>query len=151
MEKYGKLIDKTTLQFERILPGTPEHIWEYLVDGEKRALWFAGGPTELIPNGKMDLLFKNSKFSKVPDPAPEKYKEYADGFKSSATILEFKEPHRLVIDWEGGLVTFTLEELNEGKVKLTLTHERLQDSNEYRVGTLAGWHTHLDILHDRFK
>lgn len=151
MGKYGKLIDSTTLQFERTLPGPIERVWEYLVDGEKRALWFAGGLTDLSPNGNMEFHFNNSKFSSVPDPTPEKYSEYADGSKSLATIVQYEEPYLLVFNWEEGLITFKLEELNNDQIKFTLTHERLQDSKEYRVGTLAGWHTHLDILHDHLN
>ena len=119
MNKYGKLINPTTLQFERMLPGPIDRVWEHLVDDTKRALWFAGGPTDLVPNGKMELVFNNSHFSSVPDPTPEKYKEYGDGYISFATIVEFNEPNLLVINWEDGQVTFELEEQSEGKVKFS--------------------------------
>ena len=151
MNEFGKLIDGNALQFKRTLPGSIEQVWEYLVDDHKRSLWFAGGPTELKPGGNMNLIFNNSKFSDIPDPTPEKYKDYGDGFKSTAIILEVKKPDRLVIDWEGGVVKFELRELSEGNVELTLTHEKLQDDKEYRVGTFAGWHTHLNILVDRLN
>lgn len=150
MNNYGKLIDSNTLQFERVLPGSRERVWQYLVDAEKRSLWFAGGPTDLSPNGRMELHFHNSTLSEIPDPTPEKYQEYGDGYQSFATILEVKEPELLKIKWEEGLVTFSLEDLGNGETKLTLTHERLQDTDEYKIGTLAGWHTHLDILSDHF-
>ncbi|MEM1406878.1 MAG: SRPBCC family protein [Bacteroidota bacterium] len=151
MNEFGKLIDGNTLQFKRILPGTLEQVWEYLVDDRKRSLWFAGGPTELKPNGKMDLIFNNSQFSDTPDPTPDKYKDVGDGFKSTATILEVKKPVLLVIDWEGGNVKFELSRLSEGNIELTLTHEKLPEDREYRIGTFAGWHTHLNILFDRLN
>ena len=151
MNEFGKLIDAHTLQFERTLPGTKEQVWEYLVDDHKRSLWFAGGPTDLVVNGKMELIFNNSQFSEVTDPTPDKYQDYGDGFTSQATILEIQPPDLLVIEWEEGLIRFELEDLYANRVKLTLTHERLQDAKEYRVGTFAGWHTHLNILEDRLS
>ena len=145
MNEYGKLIDHTKLQFERLLPGSMDQVWEYLVDGEKRALWFAGGATDLQNGGKMALVFNNSQFS-PPDPAPEKYKEYGDGFVSEAVVLKSEPPHLLEIEWDG-IVRFELEEVGD-QVKLTLTHEKIEDKLETRIGTLAGWHTHLNILVD---
>ena len=53
MKNYGKLINASTLEFERILPGPIQTVWEYLVDADKRALWFAGGATDLRPYGTM--------------------------------------------------------------------------------------------------
>lgn len=149
MTQFGKLINPTTLQFERLLPGPIERVWNYLTDGDKRALWFAGGPTDLKPGGNMQLIFNNSRFSNPPDPTPEKYKDYGDGFVSEAKVLTCEPPTLFVIEWEGE-VTFQLEEVGE-KVKLTLTHAKLQDGREAIVGTLAGWHTHLNILEDRME
>ena len=151
MNEFGKLMDGNTLEFKRILNGSLEQVWDYLVDDHKRSLWFAGGPTDLKPNGKMDLIFNNSQFSEIHDPTPDKYKDFGDGFKSTATILEIRKPDLLVIDWEGGIVKFELKALSAGNIELTLTHEKLKDDKEYRIGTLAGWHTHLNILHDRLN
>ncbi|MEM6525091.1 MAG: SRPBCC family protein [Bacteroidota bacterium] len=149
MNNYGELINPTTLKFVRLLPGPIERVWEYLTDDHKRALWFAGGSTDLTPGGDMKLVFSNSQLSSPPDPTPEKYKDYGDGYVSQAKILRCEAPRLLKISWEG-VVTFELEEI-ENKVKLTLIHEKLQDDNETRVGTLAGWHTHLDILFDKLN
>ncbi len=151
MNEYGKLITPTTLQFERTLPGPIENVWEYLVDDEKRGLWFAGGPTELVPDGKMELVFNNSKFADIDDPTPEKYKDVGDGFKSVAIVAKVEKPNLLVINWEDGTVTFALSELGDGKIKLTLTHEKLSTERDQRIGVLAGWHTHLNILVDRLE
>ena len=148
MEKYGKLIEPNTLRFERLLPGPIENVWEYLVDPEKRGLWFCGGSTDLKSGGEMEFEFHNSKLGKTPEQTPDKYKEYGDGFTSMATIVSVEEPRFLSFNWEGGLVTFELTEQDD-MVKFILTHEKLQDSKEYKVGTFAGWHTHLDILVDQ--
>ncbi len=148
MNKYGKLIERDTLQFQRLLPGPIDRIWQYLVDGEKRALWFAGGKADLKVGGKMELVFNNSQLSSPPDPVPEKYKEFQDGTLSSAEVLKIDPPQLLSIAWEGGVVTFELLEQDEA-VLLTLTHEKLPTGMDPRIGTFAGWHTHLDILLDR--
>lgn len=145
MNKYGELITPTTLQFVRTLPGSIERVWELITDGEQRKLWFAGGPTELAPGGKLKLVFENGQLSSPVEQVPDKYKEYGDGFISHAKVITCEEPNLFVIEWEG-LVTFQLESLSETSTKLTLTHEKLPQDNEVRIGTLAGWHSHLDIL-----
>lgn len=149
MKKFGELIESNILRFERRLPGTIEQVWEYLVDEEKRGLWFAAGETDLVIGGEMKFVFKNSQFTNPPEPTPDKYKDYGDGFVSIAQVVKCEAPRLLVIEWEG-LVTFELEQI-EDEVMLTLTHEKLQDTKDTKVGTLAGWHTHLDILLDRLS
>lgn len=149
MKNFGELIDPTTLRFERMLPGSMEQAWEYLVDEEKRGLWFAAGDTNLAVGGEMKFVFKNSQFIDPPEQTPEKYKDYGDGFVSVAKVVQCEEPRLLVIEWEG-LVTFELEQMGKD-VKLTLTHEKLQNDKEAKVGTLAGWHTHLGILTDHMS
>lgn len=149
MNIYGELIDNTTLQFVRMLPGPIERVWEYITDGEKRSLWFAGGSTDLSAGGTVELVFKNNQLSSPPDVTPDKYQEYGDGFRSEAKVIKCEAPTLFVMQWEG-IVTFQLEEMGS-EVKLTLTHEKMQDTPETRVGTLAGWHTHLDILNDKLN
>ena len=95
----------------------------------------------------MKLVFHNSKLGSGNEPTPEKYQEFGDGFESIATIVDIDVPNRLVINWDNGIVTFKLEQL-DAEVKLTLTHEKLPTDREQKIGTLAGWHTHLNILVD---
>ncbi|MEO9870923.1 SRPBCC family protein [Ekhidna sp.] len=149
MNKYGELIDPTTLQFERILPGPIERVWEYLTDVDKRKKWFTGGSSSLEVGGNIAFVFNNNQLSSPLESPPAKYEEFGDGFVSQAKVIKCEAPHLFVIEWEG-VVTFRLETLDEG-VKLTLTHEKLQDDKETRVGTMAGWHTHLDILSDQLS
>ena len=150
MDNYAKITSPNTLQLERILPGPIERVWEYITDSEKRGLWFASGKLEPVEGGKMELIFNNSTLSFPPDKVPEKYKEFDDGYVSSAIVVKCDPPHVLVINWEDGLITFALQEL-EDKVRLTLTHEKLPEDSNQRIGAIAGWHTHLDILVDRMN
>ena len=144
MNKHGKLIAPNTLQFERLLPGPIELVWELITDAEKRSKWFCGGTSSNQSGEEIKFVFNNSQLGSPPETTPEKYTEFGDGFESMAIVIKSEKPHLFVMQWEG-IVTFELEE-KEAMVKLTLTHEKLQDSKETRVGTLAGWHTHLDIL-----
>ncbi|MEP1032389.1 SRPBCC family protein [Ekhidna sp.] len=148
MNTYGKLINDHTLEFERLLPGPIDRVWEYITDADKRALWFAGGNMDSHHGGKVEYQFDHKRLSPEPDPIPDKYKDLEGGMTSVADVLTYDPPHLLIIGWEGGEVTFKLEEFND-QVKLTLTHSNLPTDREKRVGTMAGWHTHLDILVDR--
>ncbi|MEO9870924.1 SRPBCC family protein [Ekhidna sp.] len=150
MDKYGKLINDHTIQFERLLPGPIERVWEYLTDADKRALWFAGGEMDNNSGGKVEYQFNHNNLSPAKDPMPEKYKGMEGGTISVADVLTYDEPHLLIIGWEGGEVTFKLEEIDD-QVKLTLTHSNLPNDKDKRVGTMGGWHTHLDILVDRMN
>ena len=74
MNSYGERLDKTTVRFERLLPGPIERVWQYISDGEKRAKWLAGGSTELAVDGVVNLEFHNASLSPLPDdPPPNKY------------------------------------------------------------------------------
>ncbi|MEO9484684.1 MAG: SRPBCC family protein [Ekhidna sp.] len=144
MNKNGKLIAPTTLQFERMLPGPIDRVWEYLTDAEKRGKWFASGSVSLNEGSQIKFVFNNNQLSSPIESPPTKYQDFGDGFVSYAKVIKSEAPHLFVIEWEG-LVTFKLESQDEG-VKLTLTHEKLEDTHETRVGTMSGWHTHLNIL-----
>lgn len=149
MNNYGELIAPDTLQFERVLPGPIERVWEYLTDPEKRRKWFAGGPMQLAIGGAVEFHFQHEELSESDDPIPEKYANMKEGTKSPARVLKFEPPHLLVMAWEG-VVTFELSSVDEN-VKLVLTHEKLAVGKDARVGTLAGWHTHLNILVDHME
>ncbi len=52
MNDYGELIAPDTVRFKRLLPGTIDRVWSYLVDSEKRGKWLAGGDTEERVGGR---------------------------------------------------------------------------------------------------
>ncbi len=149
MNNYAEQTAPDTLRIERLLPGPIERVWEYLVNGEKRGKWFASGAMDSQPGGKADFTFDHSKLSPEHDPRPEKYADVKPGMVIPAIVMKFEPPRLLVIDWEG-VVTFELQAEGE-KVRLTLTHEKLPDDRAKKIGTFAGWHTHLDILVDRLE
>ena len=151
MSHYGERIDKSTVRFERLLPGPIERVWEYLTDSDKRGSWFASGETELEVGGKVEMLFNNTSLSTLPDiDPPEKYKDFSDDIAFDGTVTQCAPPHLLAYTWnfenENSEVCFEL--LQDGdKVRLVLTHRKLASDREV-LDVSAGWHTHLDILGD---
>jgi uncharacterized protein YndB with AHSA1/START domain len=155
MEALAKKIDDHTIQFVRILPGPIEKIWDYLVDSEKRGLWFAKG--ELGKVGEpFELRWKHSELSPNSAPPPDSMAEMdKTGHSAINTLLKFEPPHLLAFTFGGSKlapdkiseVEFRLEEMGD-KVKFTLTHSKIPDES-YRTGVTGGWHSHLEVLQYR--
>lgn len=150
MNEYGELLAPDTVRFVRLLPGTLDTVWPYLVDGEKRKKWLADGDTEERVGGRVDLIFRNSTLSSAEDdPPPEKYRDYQEPMTYQGEVVACVPKTLLTHTWVDGEqqseVTYQLEQRDDG-VLLTLTHRRL--GNDMILGVLGGWHTHLDILVD---
>ena len=146
MNHYAQPLNENTVRFERILPATPDRVWEYLVDSDKRAKWLASGVMEQTPNGKVTLVFRNTELPAVKEPAPEKHKD-KEGSGFTATVLECNKPHLLRITW-GVASEVTFELTVQGKeTRLVLTHRKLPGRND-KINVSGGWHTHLAILQE---
>lgn len=144
---YGVMIDATTLRFERLLPGPIERVWDYLVDPEKRALWFCAGTFDLWPGGVAEFRFDHRRIT--DETPPEKYKDHGCEIGFDGVIVESAPPRLLIFEWPDGdvgptVVRILLEAMGD-RVRLTLTHSRIP-SNDYRIGVSGGWHLHLDML-----
>lgn len=152
MSQYGELIAADTVQFKRLLPGNIDRVWSYLVEGEKRAKWLAGGDTEERVGGHVDLHFYNHSLSTLPDdPPPEKYKDMPEKDSYTGKVTHCEPKTLLAHTWladgeEESEVTYELEQRDDG-VLLTLTHVRIVGRDRL-TGVCGGWHTHLDILAD---
>jgi uncharacterized protein YndB with AHSA1/START domain len=149
-EKYGTVTGPGEVRFERLLPGPIERVWAYLTESEKRGKWFAAGPMELKPSGKLELIFRNSELSHHNEPTPEKYQKY-EGYKSTGQVMRCEPPRILSFLWDeekGDPSEVTFELTARGKeVLLVLTHRRLATRGNM-VGVSGGWHLHLAILAD---
>jgi len=108
-EQPGKFTTPAEVRIIRTLPGPIERVWDYLVDPEKRARWFAGGPMEPKKGGKVELFFRHKNIAPDETP-PDKMKHVQDpGFKMPATILRWEPPHVLSYTFdEDSDVTFEL-------------------------------------------
>lgn len=149
-EAYGEILESGTIRFVRLLPGPIERVWAYLVEPEKRELWFAGGAFELWPGGEARLLFRHSQVT--DEEPPEAYREmHESGVWSSERILRCEPPHVLSFTWSepgeaASEVTFELSAQGEA-VRLVLTHRRI-GSPGLMQSFGSGWHLHLGMLED---
>jgi uncharacterized protein YndB with AHSA1/START domain len=143
-------ITNDTLRIERVLPGPIERVWSYLIDGKKRALWFAGGEFEPRAGGKGVLEFNHTRLS--DEPTPEKWAG-TDGFTSDVVVVRIEAPRVLVWSWTEGERTseLSIELTAQGdKVLLVLTQSPVK-GREDLTNYGSGWHTHLDTLQDRLE
>src|SRR5215210_3199966 len=89
-------IEKTapdTIRLERMLEAPVDKVWRYLVEGELRAQWFAGG-SDARADCDLDLVFDHDKLSADDVPYPQDYAKYK-GAVSHEKIVRF-EPKRLL-------------------------------------------------------
>lgn len=147
MTDNGVMIDTTTLQFVRLLPGPIERVWSFMVEPDKRAQWFCAGKFDLRPGGLAEFRFDHRRITE--ETPPDKYKDHGGEVNFDGVIGESAPPRLLVFEWPDGdegptLVRIELETVGN-RVRLTLTHCRLP-SRDYRIGVLGGWHLHLDML-----
>ena len=153
VEEYGIALETGTVRLERMLPGPMEQVWAYLTESEKRGKWFASGPMELRPGGKIELHFHNSTLAPADEATPERFQQY-EGMISSGRVVRCEPPHLLVFNWieAPGVeseVTFELAD-RDGEVLLVLTHRRLPNRSEM-VSVASGWHAHLGVLIDQLS
>ncbi len=145
-DQLGQFTHPGEVRIVRILPGPIERVWDYLVDPEKRARWFAGGPMEPRKGGKVELFFHHKNIAPNETPPAEHKQAHDHGFKMSATVLRWEPPHVLSYTFDDDSdVTFELTP--QGKsVQLVLTHRSRGTDLPFVTGYAGGWHTHLAHL-----
>jgi uncharacterized protein YndB with AHSA1/START domain len=150
MAEHGEILEAGAIRFQRLLPAPIERVWAYLTEPELRAKWFASGPMDLHPGGKIELRFRNSGLSPDPEPVPEPYRAYED-ILTVGRVTGCDPPRFLSHSWSDEMgggeseVSYELED-RQGRTLLTLTHRRV--APEEMVSAASGWHTHLGILED---
>jgi uncharacterized protein YndB with AHSA1/START domain len=139
---YGALIEPTTLEIQRLLPGPIERIWAYLTESELRRQWLAAGQMELKVGALFELVWRNDDLTSPPGQRPP---GFGDEHRMQARITELDPPRKLAITWQGsGDVSFALEPVRD-RVLLTVIHRRVPDRATL-LKVSAGWHMHLDVL-----
>lgn len=155
MNNYGKFTEPETLQFERLLPGPKERVWDYLTKSELRGKWLASGSMDLREGGNVKLVFNHQNLTPHDDPIPEKYKDQGEVSTMHGEITCLDPPHLLSYTWgesQGFESEVTFELIpKEENVLLKLIHRRLGDDRETLLGVAAGWHTHLGILENKLE
>ena len=124
------------------LSAPPEHVWKFLTQADKLALWFHAGRDDLTENG--DYVLESNSYGK-------------EGEKMIwGKVLEIKEPERLVHSfthqWLNGvetICTWTLEGVAGGTV-LTLVHDGWEKVADDAFGMASnhdvGWDEHFARL-----
>lgn len=144
-DQLGKFTSPAEVRLVRTLPGPIERVWEYLTDPEKRARWFAGGPMELRPGGKVTFHVRHKNLDPDEMPPEEHKDSYDSGRTMSGTVTRCEPPHVLAFTFAHyGESEATFELTPQGKnVLLVLTHRGIGGDLAYMVGFASGWHTHL--------
>ena len=139
---FGEMIEPTTLKIQRMLPGAPERVWDYLTKSELRRQWLAAGKMDSTAGASFELVWRNNELTDPPGQRPE---GFGEEHRMQSRITELDPPRKISFTWQNsGDVTFELEPRDD-KVLLTVTHRRLPDRRTMlMVG--PGWHMHLDVL-----
>jgi uncharacterized protein YndB with AHSA1/START domain len=140
----GTIVDKNTVRFERMLPGSIDHVWQYLSEPERLAEWLAAANLEPRVGGRVELNFDTEEMPERKD----------GGARIRGLISRFEAPHTLAFSWidtQTALesnVSFELTAQGD-ETLLVLTHSRLPEDRMHEF--MAGWHTHLEVLIARLK
>lgn len=141
-DSYGALIEPTTLEIQRLLPGPIERVWRYLTDSDLRKQWLAAGVMDLTGGAPFELVWRNDELTDPPGTKP-------DGFgtehRMQSRVLACDPPRKLVFTFgQQSEVTFALDPRG-ARVLLTVIHKRVPDRATL-LKVSAGWHMHLDVL-----
>lgn len=148
MTDYGKLIDPTTMEFVRNFDAPIEKVWQFLVDPDKRKLWFCGGATDNFVGGTIEMDFDHRRLSESAPPEKYASEEVAS---HRAEILEYDAPKRLAFSWfesagnESSTVEIDLTSNEGNSTTLRLIHRGVV-GRDMLIGVFAGWHGHFDLL-----
>lgn len=150
MTPDGKFLDRTTVRFERLLPGPIDRVWDHLTRAELLATWLADGDIPQQVGANVELSQQTERVA------------IRVGGLIYGKVMHFEAPHSLAYTWSHRQASEPLEEAPEAdtlvefelqpagdNVRLTLTHSRMQPDIDVipRVG--AGWHTLLEFLDSR--
>jgi uncharacterized protein YndB with AHSA1/START domain len=145
MSTQGKLIDDDTVQFERLLPGPIDVVWEYLTVSDRVASWLAHADIEPRTGGSARLQWDDWS-TDDPPPNGEPY------WTATGIVTRWDPPHALAYTWNQpslpeSEITFELTSKGE-ETLLVLTHRRIAKERHMFA---AGWHVHLDLFATRLK
>lgn len=147
MSEFGTIVDRETVEFERIVQGPIERVWRFITERQFLATWLGDG----------DLLALGADFVlKIEGPDLP----HSTGARIVGAITEFAPPRAIAFTWNHlppgattptiaeSRVSIELAEVGE-QVRLTLRHARIDPSFTSRLGT--GWHAFLDALDKRLR
>lgn len=134
-------MDKPEFVYVTYIATTPEKLWNALFDKEMTTkYWQAVNVSDWKPGSKWEhrRTDKEGKLQLV------------------GRVIESSQPRRLVLSWvspadeaqedKHSRVTFELEPLRDGVVRLTVTHDRLEPNSSMLQGITQGWPKVLSSL-----
>ena len=120
-----------TIEFSLSIPVAPAKVWTALTDSTMLARWLADGTIDAVPGGRVHL--------KWPGQG-----------EMHGTVRSISVPHQLSYSWietnSSSEVAFHVEMISPDESRLTLIHRGTTE--EEAPGFAAGWHSHLESLHD---
>jgi uncharacterized protein YndB with AHSA1/START domain len=144
---------RKTLCFERRFAHPVEKVWSALTEPEQLAGWLAAADElELAVGGRVVLRWLNTESRQewerygviLPDDFDPEAEEVVSG-----TFTAVDPPRLLEMDTDAfGVLRWELRDTGSG-CTLTFTNTLPEDfADEMAPQTLAGWHSHLDMLAD---
>ena len=137
-----------TIRLERTLDAPVETVWRYLVEGDLRAQWFAGGGNAYA-DGDLDLVFDHDQLSAHEVPYPAEYASHK-GAVSHEKVVRFEPNHVLAFTFgEGrnGVATFELFAQGD-RTRLVLTHSGIKSATGH-LDFGSGRTSHLAVLEEK--
>ena len=133
MNPDGQLKKVAMVQFERMLPGPLERVWEFLTDPKKLPGWFGEGTIKPRPGGAVNLMGGHVRGIVTQWQPPRRLAYTWNVFSPGDTESQYPESY------------LTIELAPRGnEVALTLRHLPVLDRFEKQ--NAMGWHTFLDML-----
>ena len=134
----GRVIAEAAVQFERLLPASPEKAWAFLTETRRVAEWYGEGAIEAREGGKIEFMGGHIK-GVVTGWQPNQF------FAHTWNVFA---PGETVSGWPVSYLEFALS-AEGNQTKLTLTHRPIMP--RVQPQTMMGWHTFLDMLEAGIK
>ena len=120
-----------TIEFSLAIPVAPAKVWTALTDPTTLAKWLAEGNIDPVPGGRVHF-------------------KWPSGTEVHGTVRSISAPQQLSYSWietkSSSEVAFHVVMLAPDESRLTLIHRGTTE--EEAPGFAAGWHAHLECLHD---
>src|SRR6187397_806670 len=93
-DAYGVLVEPTTLEIQRILPGPIDRVWAYLTQSDLRRQWLAAGVMDGKVGAEVEFVWRNDELSDPPGQRPAGFPEE---HKMQCRVTQFDPPNKLEI------------------------------------------------------
>lgn len=129
----GQVIAEAAVQFERLLPASPDKAWAFLTEPARVAEWYGEGVIEPREGGKVEFMAGHIR-GVVTGWRPNQF------FAHTWNVFS---PGETQSQWPVSYLEFALAP--EGaQTRLTLTHRPIM--TRVQPQSMMGWHTFLDML-----